>query len=176
MPCGIAGSTITPPPPDDKVNYKDVYWMLKYYGKKQTITTDNHPPFSPMHACRLGHHGYWSDYAGVDEFSGPYQNNTGSDGIGDTPYIIHGNNQDQYPLMKPWTLQNAISKLIKDVENMNLQQGIDNSLDAKLTAALDALEALNAEHRNDAVNKLYASMNEVEVQRRKNLLMNKQIT
>jgi len=34
MPCDIAGSTSTPPaPPDGKVNYKDLYWLLKYYGK-----------------------------------------------------------------------------------------------------------------------------------------------
>lgn len=45
---------------------------------------------------------YWSDYAGVDEYSGPYQNETGGDGIGDTPYIIDVNNQDNYPLMVPY--------------------------------------------------------------------------
>ncbi len=43
---------------------------------------------------------YWSDYNGTDMFSGPYQNETGSDGIGDTPYVINEYNQDEYPLMK----------------------------------------------------------------------------
>jgi len=42
---------------------------------------------------------YWSDYTDVDEKSGPYQNVTGSDGIGDTPYIIDERNRDNYPLM-----------------------------------------------------------------------------
>jgi len=42
---------------------------------------------------------YWSNYSGVDLYSGPYQNETGSDGIGDTPYIIDENNTDNYPLM-----------------------------------------------------------------------------
>jgi parallel beta-helix repeat protein len=46
---------------------------------------------------------YWSDYNGTDLFSGPYQNETGSDGIGDTPYVIDSNNTDHYPLMQPWT-------------------------------------------------------------------------
>jgi parallel beta-helix repeat protein len=42
---------------------------------------------------------YWSDYNGTDLYSGPYQNVTGSDGIGDTPYVIDANNTDNYPLM-----------------------------------------------------------------------------
>jgi parallel beta-helix repeat protein len=45
---------------------------------------------------------YWSDYNGTDHYSGPYQNVTGSDGIGDTPYVIDANNMDHYPLMNPY--------------------------------------------------------------------------
>lgn len=44
---------------------------------------------------------YWSDYAGVDDYSGVYQNELGSDGIGDTPRVINTDNQDNYPLMTP---------------------------------------------------------------------------
>ena len=46
---------------------------------------------------------YWSDYAGVDNFSGPYQNETGEDGIGDIPHIINALNKDDYPLMRAYT-------------------------------------------------------------------------
>jgi len=46
---------------------------------------------------------YWSDYNGTDFYSGHYQNMTRSDGIGDTPYLIDVSNQDNYPLMKPWS-------------------------------------------------------------------------
>jgi parallel beta-helix repeat protein len=45
---------------------------------------------------------YWSDYRGVDQKSGPNQDQPGNDGIGDTPYIIDANNRDRYPLMVPW--------------------------------------------------------------------------
>jgi len=45
---------------------------------------------------------YWSDYNGTDLCSGPFQNETGSDGIGDTIYFIDENNTDNYPLMKPY--------------------------------------------------------------------------
>jgi parallel beta-helix repeat protein len=46
---------------------------------------------------------YWSDHNPPDVYSGPYQNVTGSDGIGDTPYVIDADNQDNYPLMGPFT-------------------------------------------------------------------------
>ncbi len=42
---------------------------------------------------------YWSDYTGDDIYSGPYQNETGNDGVGDTLYLIDENNTDHYPLM-----------------------------------------------------------------------------
>ena len=46
---------------------------------------------------------YWSDYVGVDLCSGPQQNEPGSDGIGDAPYVIDANNTDNYPLMNPYS-------------------------------------------------------------------------
>lgn len=45
---------------------------------------------------------FWGDYNGTDLYKGPYQNETGSDGIGDTPYIIDGVNRDRYPLSGPF--------------------------------------------------------------------------
>jgi parallel beta-helix repeat protein len=45
---------------------------------------------------------YWSDYSSTDTFKGPYQNETGIDGIGDTPYGIDESNIDHYPLMHLW--------------------------------------------------------------------------
>jgi parallel beta-helix repeat protein len=44
---------------------------------------------------------YWSDYSGVDDYSGPNQNIPGSDGIGDTPYKVDSDDEDKYPLMLP---------------------------------------------------------------------------
>jgi peptide/nickel transport system substrate-binding protein len=47
---------------------------------------------------------YWSNYYnGTDSRSGPFQNETGADGVGDTPYVIDSNDKDGYPLMSPWT-------------------------------------------------------------------------
>ncbi len=45
---------------------------------------------------------YWSDYDGEDLLKGPLQDTIGGDGVGDTPYVINENNQDKYPLTKPY--------------------------------------------------------------------------
>src|SRR5438093_3070361 len=46
---------------------------------------------------------YWFNYIGVDDCSGPSQNNCQQpDGIGDTPYQIDFLDRDNYPLMKPF--------------------------------------------------------------------------
>jgi parallel beta-helix repeat protein len=55
---------------------------------------------------------HWSAYSGTDMYKGSYQNETGSDGIGDTPVVFDGNNTDRYPLMAPWT---EASGLVGDV-------------------------------------------------------------
>jgi parallel beta-helix repeat protein len=44
---------------------------------------------------------YWSDYGGTDLYRGPCQDETGRDGIGDTPEILNANNRDRYPLFLP---------------------------------------------------------------------------
>lgn len=58
-----------------------------------------------------------------------------------------------------------IEALIDTVTGMNLQQGIDNSLDAKLDAALNALDDVNANNDAAAINTLQAFISAVEAQR-----------
>ena len=41
---------------------------------------------------------FWIDYTGIDEKSGPDQDQSGKDGIGDTDYVIDSNTIDHYPL------------------------------------------------------------------------------
>jgi parallel beta-helix repeat protein len=53
---------------------------------------------------------YWSDYNGTDNYKGPGQNISGSDGIGDTNYTIDADSQDNYPLMDPWGLVLNVNK------------------------------------------------------------------
>lgn len=63
------------------------------------------------------------------------------------------------------TPSDATEDLIDLVETFNLQQGIENSLDAKLDAALNALGDINENNDQAAVNSLQAFINAVEAQR-----------
>ncbi|GAG13205.1 unnamed protein product, partial [marine sediment metagenome] len=45
---------------------------------------------------------YWDDYSGVDSFSGPNQDQPGSDGIGDSWYSVAPSGIDHYPSMDPF--------------------------------------------------------------------------
>jgi parallel beta-helix repeat protein len=67
---------------------------------------------------------YWSDYNGTDLYSGVYQNETGYDWIGDSPYTIDEHNTDRYPLMHPF--ESSIQELREDY--WNLLEYYDNLL------------------------------------------------
>lgn len=72
-----------------------VFYHNNFLNNTEQIRSDDSP-----NAWDNGAEGnYWSDYNGTDLYSGLGQNETGSDGIGDTPYFVDNINQDSYPLM-----------------------------------------------------------------------------
>ncbi len=82
-------------------------------GDDCTIIHNNFVNNTVQSYCEYGHSNtwddgypsggnYWSDFIGVDLYQGPYQNETGSDGIVDFPYYIESLNIDHYPLMNTW--------------------------------------------------------------------------
>jgi parallel beta-helix repeat protein len=77
---------------------------------------------------------YWSDCNGTDLYRGPYQNETGSDRIGDTPYVIDANNIDRYPLMQEWAPRSNETRIFVDPSSatMNLLIGDVFSVDMKI--------------------------------------------
>ena len=54
---------------------------------------------------------YWDNYAIVDSYRGPNQDQPGSDGILDTEYFIDENNTDNYPLVNPCVLARIVKNL-----------------------------------------------------------------
>jgi parallel beta-helix repeat protein len=77
---------------------------------------------------------YWSSHISNDSYSGAHQNETGSDGIGDLPYVIDGNNTDHYPSIKPYagphdigiTSLNLSKTVVGQGYSMNVSLGILN--------------------------------------------------
>lgn len=68
---------------------------------------------------------YWSDYSGLDDFSGLDQDEPGSDGIGDTKYIINEDNADRYPLMVLWGTPPRVHNINSGLKYMTIQQAIN---------------------------------------------------
>jgi parallel beta-helix repeat protein len=73
-----------------------------------TVQAEDDSSYSDIHYWDDGYPSggnYWSDYNGSDLYSGPGQNESGSDGIGDTPYhILHYGSpysHDYYPFIAP---------------------------------------------------------------------------
>jgi parallel beta-helix repeat protein len=69
---------------------------------------------------------YWSDYVGIDAFSGVNQDIPGSDGLGDTVHTFTGS-QDNYPLMFQsvwWNEVAPVITLVSPANNSAMQPGI----------------------------------------------------
>jgi parallel beta-helix repeat protein len=91
---------------------------------------------------------YWSDYTDIDIYSGPYQNETGGDGIWDHPYVIDANNRDNYPLVKPWSPAPLIGPDLT-ISSSDVSFSEDNPFDGQtitITATVRNIGKENAEN------------------------------
>lgn len=79
----------------------------------------------------------WSDYSGDDIYSGVNQDEPGSDGIGDSPYVIDPDSRDRYPLVEP-TL--PVERIIPLSEGWNLVSISLIRSDTTLASLLDSIQ------------------------------------
>ncbi len=87
---------------------------------------------------------------------------------GDGRITVYTSRASNWGLFKPSPLM-KIGILIDDVESLNLKNGIDNSLDAKLETANKALQDVNINDNGAAINALEAFINAVRAQRGKEI-------
>jgi parallel beta-helix repeat protein len=109
---------------------------------------------------------YWSNYNGSDSYSGPFQNETGYDWIGDSPYVIDQNNVDRYPLMYLFVqeteeIRTKYRKLLLEYDDLHLDfKSLNSTLNAFLMNFTDLLSKYsslnssigNAEEQIDLLN------------------------
>ena len=117
------------------VNFNNVlactYYHNNFLNNSRQVRSDNSP-----NAWDNGAEGnYWSNYTSSDLYKGPYQNVTGSDGIGDTSYFIDAQNSDNYPFMgqiafldvgtwdgTPQTVSIASNSTVSDIRFSNTEK------------------------------------------------------
>jgi hypothetical protein len=85
--------------------------------------------------------------------------------LGEADYVTASGNDYRRPDVADPTVEEQIEALVQTVASLNLQAGISNSLDAKLDAARNALDDVNAHNDGAAINSLYALINHIEAQR-----------
>jgi parallel beta-helix repeat protein len=75
---------------------------------------------------------YWSNHTKMDNYRGPNQNVPGSDGICDTPYTINTDNQDNYPLTKPYGDYHDIGITNVTTSKTIVGQGYNSKISTKI--------------------------------------------
>jgi hypothetical protein len=75
---------------------------------------------------------YWSNKTWTDNYRGPAQNQSGSDGIRDTGYSIDVNNRDNFPLTKPYGGTHDIGLVNNGVTKTIVGQGFNTNISLKV--------------------------------------------
>jgi parallel beta-helix repeat protein len=126
------------------LHLQDAYNNIIYHNS--FLDNDYYPASSTQGSVNVWDNGYpsggnyWSDYE--DRY--PDAEEINGSGIWDMPYVINENNQDNYPLMEPWTppppIPTTIAELKNEIEELGSTGDIDNQgivrgLVAKLNVA-----------------------------------------
>ena len=129
------------------------------------VSTEDPSVTASTNTWNIGHPtggNYWSDYMGVDVKSGENQDQTGSDKLGDTPYIIDQNNQDNFPLMpygsppaifidspknKTYTVNSVSLKFTVSETTSWIKYSLDGQANVTITGDVTLSDLAYGEHR-----------------------------
>ena len=102
-----------------------IFYHNNFVNNPKHIVIDNGSIDTWNHSYLSGGN-YWHGYVGIDEKTGPNQDQPGSDQIWDNPYIINANNRDAYPSTTPYS---NITSLLPDEESQNGQDNQSMQID-----------------------------------------------
>ena len=111
------------PPPRRSAN---IFYHNDFVNNTEQVTV-NYVPIDVWDDGYPSGGNYWSDFAGIDVENGPYQNETGSDGIVDVSYVIDAGNIDHYPLVKPWRLDQGVAYATIDIDPSTVNLKIEGT-------------------------------------------------
>jgi parallel beta-helix repeat protein len=81
---------------------------------------------------------YWSDYAGADVKRGPFQDQSGSDGIIDSPYSVDTDTVDRYPFVSYWR-----PRVVRNVDTGISYETVQGAIDAPQTLSGNVIMVYN---------------------------------
>jgi parallel beta-helix repeat protein len=94
---------------------------------------------------------YWRGYAGIDLNKGMYQNESGSDGLGDVPVVINEDNRDNYPLMKPYSGSHDIGITDLHASKTIVGQGYSTKMNLVIINYGEETETFNVTVKADSI-------------------------
>lgn len=103
---------------------------------------------------------YWSDYAGVDNKNGPNQDKPGSDGIGDTPYVIDSDSQDPYPRMTqipPFPLDIGTDITVDEGDAFTLTASAGGLMEPDIQVTWDLRDDIDGDNDGNPINDVDAT-------------------
>jgi len=128
----------------EELTYNNVFYHNNFIGNQNDVYPTSTGTWDDGYPSGGN---YWSDYNGPDLCKGPYQNETGSDGLGDIPVIINAESRDNYPLMKPYSGPNDVGIASLDFSRTVVGQGYCMNMSLKIFNY-----GLEAEYFNTTVN------------------------
>jgi hypothetical protein len=124
--------------------YGNSVYHNNFIGNSRQVST-NESSNNSWDDSYYGGGNYWSDYNSTDLFWGPGQNETGSDGITDVPYLISANpgEEDEFPFMHAngWLLSQEVSIISpanRTYRSDNVPLLVTTNKPAKLSYDLDS--------------------------------------
>jgi len=107
------------------ISFNNSFYHNNFINNKICVVFEEAPYYNKWDTGYPSGGNFWSSYPGMNSFIGPRQNETGCDGIGDTPCFIDANNQDNYPLVSPLYIagEKIVEVTVEKTQRCDVREG-----------------------------------------------------